>query len=292
MRITNRLGLPQPFVSAVERNYTYKDKQYSVTSLIKGTCQAILERRHYDEIEKDVSEMMWLIFGSATHKILEEAQETMNQLKEEKFVIELENGYKISGISDLYDDSTKTVTDYKTASVNKVLFNDWEDYRKQVLIYCWMLRQVGFDAQRGEIVAMLKDHSKTKAETQADYPNVPIYKIGWTFTDDDFKEIEEYIFNKFEEIKELEMLEDKDLPACLPQERWHKDDKFAVIKKGNKRAKKLCDSQEEAEIHIETNKLKGYVIEKREGSDMRCENYCDVAQWCPFYQMKVGANNE
>lgn len=292
MKITNKLGLPQPFVSAVERSYTYKDKQYSVTALLKGTCHAILERRHYDEIEKDVSEMIWMIFGSATHKILEESQETIDQLKEDKLVIDLPNGYKLSGIFDLYDNKTKTVTDYKTASVNKVLFNDWEDYRKQTLMYCWMLRNIGFNAQRGEVVALLKDHSKTKADVQADYPDVPVYRIGWTFNDDDFKEIEEYILNKFEEIHDCEQMESKDLPHCTPQERWHKDDKYAVTKIGNKKAKKLCNSKEEAELYIDANELKGYAIEKREGADMRCDKYCDVNQWCPFFQMKAGANNE
>ena len=58
MKITNKLNLPQPFVDAVTREYQYKDKQYSVTSLLKGTCQTLLERRHADEIEQDVSDMV------------------------------------------------------------------------------------------------------------------------------------------------------------------------------------------------------------------------------------------
>ena len=292
MRITNTYNLPQPFVSAVEKEYSYKTKQYSVTSILKGTCQAILERRHQDEIEQDVSEMAWLIFGTAVHSILENSQETIDQLKENKIVIDLPNGYKLSGIFDLYDDKTKTVTDYKTASVNKVLYNDWEDYRRQLLIYCWMLRRIGFDARRGELVVLLKDHSKTKAMIQSDYPMHPIYRIGWTFTDEDLKGIEEFIMQKFEDIDDCEKLDDSDLPNCTPAERWHKDDKYAVMKEGRKTAIRVLDSREEADLYIINNGLdKKHYIEKREGQDMRCENYCTVSKWCPFYQMKV-KNNE
>ena len=110
--------------------------------------------RDSDEIEQDVSDMIWLIFGTAVHSILEKSQEELEELKENKFVVDMLNGYKLSGIFDLYNDATGTVTDYKTASVQKVLKNDWDEYRKQTLIYCWMLRQIGFDANRGEIVAM------------------------------------------------------------------------------------------------------------------------------------------
>ena len=137
MGITNKLGLPQPFVEAVSKEYQYKEKQYSVTSLLKGTCQTILERRHSSEIEQDVSDMVWLIFGTAVHSILEKAQESETQLKENWLCIDV-GEFKLSGIFDLYDEKTKTVTDYKTASVWKVIYNDWEDYRKQTLIYAWM----------------------------------------------------------------------------------------------------------------------------------------------------------
>lgn len=288
MKITNRYNLPQPFVSAVTREYTYKDKQYSVTAILKGVCQTILERRHADEIEQDVADMNWLILGSAVHLILENAQEESEQLKENKIVIPLKNGYKLSGIFDLYDDKIKTVTDYKNTSVNKYLYNDWGEYRNQVLIYCWMLQQIGFEAKRGEIIAMFRDWSQNKAKADpTGYPQSPIYKIGWAFRNDDFNEIEIFIDNKFESIQVCELLPDELLPACTPEERWHEDDTYAVIKKGNKRAKRVLNTEQEAQDYIENNQLKGYVIEKRIGEDRKCENYCTVNKWCPFYQMKL-----
>lgn len=281
MKITNKLGLPLPFVDAVTREYQYKDNQYSVTSILKGTCQTLLERRHHDEIEQDVSDMIWLIFGTSVHSILENANETDTQLKENKLVIDI-GDYKLSGIFDLYDESTRTVTDYKTATVWKVIYNDWEDYRKQLMMYAYMLRSIGFECDTGEIVALLKDHSKTKAKVDKDYPPYPIHKVQFKFTDEDFKEIEKFIFDKFKEIHDSQQLKDDELTPCNEEERWQDPIKYAVKKKGNKRALKLYEDIELAKKHCATDdKLE---IEVRESIPKKCVDYCGVNIFCPFYQ--------
>ena len=82
MKITNNLNLPTPFINAVESEYKYTDKRYSVTSIIKGVREAILLRRHNDEIVQDASEMIWLIFGTAVHSILENGEELRNKYQD------------------------------------------------------------------------------------------------------------------------------------------------------------------------------------------------------------------
>lgn len=285
MRITNRKGLPQPFVDAVTRDYEYTPKRYSVTQMLKGPREAILCRRHADEIEKDVSEMVWLIFGTVAHSILEQAQETDTQLKENKIAVEMPNGYTLSGIFDLYDDATGTVTDYKTASTWKVVFGDWADYREQLLAYAWMLRQIGFDAKRGEIVALLKDHSKTKARTERNYPSDPVERVQFDFSDAELAEFGERIAAKFREIERCEALADDDLPLCSPDERWHKGDKWAVVKEGNKRATKLLDSESAALAHAEKLQAdtgKKHRVDFRPGTDQKCLEYCDARPFCSY----------
>ena len=291
MKLTNKLGLPQPFVEAVKREYTYKEKQYSVTSLLKGTMQTILERRYHDVIEQDVADMVWLIFGTAVHSVLENAQEGAEELKENKMIIPI-GDYKLSGIFDLYNDKTKTVTDYKTGSVWKVIFDDWDDYKKQLLCYAYMLRTIGFDCKRGEIVMLLKDFSKTKAKTDANYPNEPVYVKKFEFTEKEIEEAEKFIFAKFEEIKRCEKLSDDELPVCTPTERWHKGDKYAVMKKGRKTAIRLCDSEEEAEKYIVWKGIDDgeHYVEFREGTDGKCVEYCNVNKYCPFYKKKYESN--
>ena len=289
MRITNEFGLPQPFVDAASSEYTYTPKRYSVTGIIKGTCQSVLERRHADEITVDVADQVWLIFGSAVHHILEQGAESDTQLKECKIDMDVPecSGYKLSGIFDLYDDDLGLVTDYKTASVWKVQFNDWEDYRKQLLYYCVILRENGFNARAGEIVALLKDHSQTKAENDSAYPQHPVYTIGWDFTESEIAEARLEIVRRFQEIITQESLPDELLVPCSPAERWEKPAKYAIKKKGNIKALKLCDTEAEAKENIEAltytaKKGTEYTIEYRPGESTRCLKYCNVCQWCPY----------
>ena len=203
MIITNKLNLPSPFVSFAQRDYVYEPNEYRVTSLLKGIRETILERRHHKEIERDVSDMVWLLFGTAVHGILEKHQEHGHELKEERIKVPI-GDYILSGQFDLYNDETKIVTDYKTASVWKIIFGDFEDWRRQTLIYCLMLRKSGFDAQGGQIVAFLKDHSKRDAKIKPDYPQFPVQVVKFNFTDDDFKECEEWLQARFEEIAAAE----------------------------------------------------------------------------------------
>lgn len=285
MKITNRLGLPQPIVDAVTREYEYKPKRYSVTQLLKGPREAILMRRHADEIESDVADMAWAIFGTAMHKVLEEAQESDTQLKENKITVEMPNGYTLSGIFDLYDDATGTVTDYKSATVWKVIFGDWADYREQLADYAWMLRQIGFNARRGEIVAILKDHSKAKARTERDYPKYPFHVEGWDFSDEELEACGEGLGEKFVEIERCEKLPDDELPVCTPEQRWAKPDQWAVMKTGNKRASKLFDSESEAvryAAQLQEDTGRKCHVEYRKGRDTKCLEYCDCRPFCNY----------
>lgn len=283
--ITNELNLPKPFVDAATSDHRYTVGRYSVTDVLGGTCEAILKRRHEDEIEDDVADRVWAIFGTAVHKVLEEAEATDTQLQEQWFKVRIDGLYEMSGIFDLYDDSTGTVTDWKTTSVWQVVFGDYERWRLQTLAYCWMLVTYGFNAHRGEVVAILRDHSMRKAKTDKDYPAHPVVRKSWDFTQDDLLQMERRIHRWFAEVQRQERLDDSDLEPCSPEQRWHKDDKWAVKRKGRKTALRVYDSQEEAEerVRIENGGKEGSCyVEFREGEDTKCQSYCSVAQWCPY----------
>lgn len=283
MKLTNKLNLPAPFVDACRRERRYDDRTFSVTELLKGETEVLLSRRHSEEIEQDVSDMVWLIFGTAVHGILESGAETDTQIKENRVYMDLPEGYRVTGQFDLYDDLTGTVTDYKTASVWKVIYDEWEDYRKQLLCYCLLLRSMGFDARRGEIVALLKDHSKSKAKRETGYPPYPVYIKRYEFTDDDFRACAQELVSKVVAIHDLQGVPDEDLPPCAPEERWHKPGKHAVMKKGRKKAVKLYDDEAEAGVHA--LEIGGYV-EHRPGTDGKCDDYCAVHEWCPYWRSK------
>lgn len=284
MIITNNLKLPAPFVNMAQRDYIYEPNEYRVTSLLKGVRETILERRHDAEIERDVSDMVWMLFGTAVHGVLEKHEEGGNELKEQRIKIPF-GDYVLSGQFDLYNDTTKTVTDYKTASVWKIIFGDFEDWRRQLLIYCYMLRKIGFDAQGGEIVAFLKDHSKRDAKIKPDYPQFPVKKVSFAFSDDDFIECEQWLSDRFALIARAENLPDDELPLCTPEERFNSGDKYAVMKKGRKTALRVIDSLEEAERW--KSEHGGDEIQKRPGEDKKCLDYCSACQFCSHYKEVV-----
>lgn len=290
MKITNAMNLPAPFVSLAEGDeYPIAPNEYRVTSLLKGVREAILERRHGGEITRDVSDMVWLLFGTAVHGILEQHQETGTQFKEERIKVPFEE-YVLSGKFDLYDAETKVVTDYKTASVWKIIFGDFSDWRRQTLIYCYMLRRIGFDAQGGEIVAFLKDHSKRDAKVKSSYPKFPVQTVKFRFTDADFAECEDWLRARFAEIRAAEKLADDDLPVCTPDERFNSGDKYAVMKKGRKTALRVLDTLEAAEQWRTDNG--GDYIETRRGEDKKCADYCSACEFCNYYQERRAAQND
>ena len=281
--LTNRLNLPQPFVDAAMSKRKVVPNEYSVTTLLKGTCEITLSRRHYDEIEEDVSDRVWAIFGTAVHKVLEQAQETDTQIKEGSIRVPID-GFTLTGIFDLYDDATGTVVDYKTAGTIKYQKRDFDDYRTQTLYYCYMLRQLGFDAHRAEIVMILRDWVKSKAKYDTDYPQCQVQKVEFEFTEDDFENAASEIAAKLKDISIQNELEDEYLTPCTPEERWHKDDSWAVVKDGNKKAYRVFYSEEEADELAVLMSAKGkYHVEFRPGEDTKCEHYCAVRKWCPLW---------
>lgn len=283
MIITNKYNLPQALVEVAKRDYEYEPNEYRVTSLLKGIRETILERRHENEIERDISDMIWLLFGTAVHSVLEKQQEKDCEIKESRIKIPIGN-YILSGQFDLYNGETKTITDYKTASVWKIIYGNYEDWKRQLLIYAYMMRFIGFEVNKGEIVAMLKDHNKRDAKNKADYPALPVHKVTFKFTEQDFKGIKFWLMERFGDIAEAEKLHDDKLPICTAEERFNSGDKFAVMKKNRKKALRVLSSMEEAEKWKDDNE--GDFIEIRPGEDKKCPDYCSANQFCNYYKAK------
>ena len=121
MNITNINGLPSTFVEMARNDYEINDREYHVTSLLKGAREVILQRRHDSEISQDCSDMVWMLLGTAAHKVMEMSTEQGHQIKEARLAVDID-GYSVTGQFDLYDAEKKKVTDYKTCSVWKVIY--------------------------------------------------------------------------------------------------------------------------------------------------------------------------
>lgn len=280
MKISNKLKLPQPFVDAVSGDYQYKEKRYSVTTLLKPIREIMLLRRHNSEIEQDVSDMIWAIFGTAVHSVLE--NNTNGKLIAEQ-KLEMKIGdYTLSGKSDLFDPIRNELIDYKVTSTFKVLKQDFEDYRLQGLMYCYLLKNNDFECNKASFWLILRDWQKSKAKFDKSYPQNQLVKVAFKFKQKDFDLIKIWLENKFNEIKESEKLTDENLPLCSSMDRWNNGDVFAVMSKNRKSAHKLFKDENEASKWMKENNIGDY-IEIRKGEDRKCLEYCSCCEFCPYY---------
>lgn len=278
MKITNILNLPEAFVRMAEDNEEVGKDEIRVTSLLNGLCEAELKRRHIDDVEQDVSEMIWLLFGTAVHSILEKYESKSEDIITEHRMRMSFGKSVLTGKCDYFDKKSGVITDYKTCSTWKVTYADYEDWKKQLLLYAVLLRHDGYKVNGGRIIALMKDHIKTKAENDASYPPLPVKVIEFNFTDEDISEAELWAS---ERIKELTALKDAEfLPICTPEERYNSGDKWAVMKKNRKKALKVCDTEEDAKAYLDS--MDGDYVEVRKGEDKKCKSYCMVRDFCPF----------
>ena len=291
MKITNKLNLPKP-IENVARNPSYsKGKAHiSATSLLNSPKIVTLLKKYDDEIEQDVSQMIWSIWGSATHNVLEKGADE-NNLVEQRFFAEID-GWHLSGAVDLQviEPDGIHIQDYKTTSVWAVM-NDKPEWEQQLNIYAWLVfknKQVPIKSLK--IIAILKDWSGREAERKPDYPqnNVAMVEVPlWTF-----EQQETFIKDRVAKHSEAEFALEtgSDLPDCTPQEMWEKPPVWAVIKVGGARAKSLHDTADLAEAALQ-EAGKGFEIQERKGERTRCKSYCLVNKWCKQYKDYLEANN-
>ena len=279
MIITNKQNLPKALVDVIEKDlYKPKNDTYSVTTLLNPTRQIILTQRHYDEIEMDANEMMNMLLGTAVHSLIEKIDKTgFSELYLKKD--------KLTGKCDLYDKENYELIDYKTATTWKITYKDFEDWRKQGLMYAWLLTQKGYYVKKLKFHAILKDWSPREARKNNDYPQSQVYTWEYLVTPQELKDIEDFIKDKIDRLEYCKKISDDELPDCGKEDCWYTGDKWAVYKHLNdKKAQKICDNEKEANDYIK-NKMNGAGwLEFRQGEYRRCQDYCNVCKWCKYYE--------
>lgn len=280
MKLTNKYNLPQTFVNVLNRpTYTKGKAHLSATEIINSPRIVQLKKIHWDNLEEDVADKVWAIFGTAIHSVLELG-------KDEHHVIEQRlhanvDGWDISGAIDLQriEDDGIIVADYKTTGVWAVM-NEKSDWEQQLNIYAWLVEKVKkVPVKKLEIIAIIRDWSRRDAQVKEGYPEAPIKVIDvplWTF-----EQRENFIKERIQlHSNALFATETSDdLPECTPSEMWEKPAFWAVRKIGNKRATAVLDTEDKALAKIE-ELGKGYEIEFRPGERTRCANFCQVRDFC------------
>lgn len=284
MKITNKHNLPESLENFAKKTlYEPKENSFSATTLLLPTREIILKKRHFNELEVDCSEMVWMLFGTAVHSILEHSDQSG---KAETYLKEhIKDGYYLTGKADLYNEETQSLEDWKTASVYKVKIGDFNDWKMQGLIYTWLFRQKGIYLENIKFHALLKDWVQREARLNKDYPQSPIYTYQYKCNTQDMIDIEKYIRNRFGELIAIEKGE-KELPLCTEEERWYTGDKYAVMKDNQSKALRVLDTLTEAEGYL---KYKGGdYIQKRIGESRKCLDYCSCNKVCDYYKKLKG----
>ena len=284
MKITNTTNLPDALVQAIT-NDPYpagKTGDISATRLIDAPRIRVLTKRHNHEIEEDASDRIWALFGQAVHAILERGHTVFEPAIAERRLFAEAEGWQVSGQFDrlgLLEGGV--LQDYKTTSVWSVIHGAKPEWENQLNVLAWLARRNKIDVARLEIVALLRDWSRSKARAGGNYPSHQVKVLPVPMWSD--AEATDYVKNRVRRHQSAEYLPDDDLPPCTPAERWQGADVFAVKKPGRKSAVKLHDTTEAAEAHAA--ELGGaHFVEHRPGVSVRCADYCAVAAFCNQWQ--------
>lgn len=294
MRLTNELGLPQPIVDAVNFETAAYDgprfdgddnhNRISVTSLLKPAQSVAIEREHHGEMTEDVADRLWALQGQVVHGILERAAKLGAHNLAEKRLEIVVDGWTISGRFDHFLLHTGILQDWKYVSVYSIKDGVKPEFVEQLNVYAEMLHTHGHVVAGAQIVAILRDWSKMATLRERNYPerqvvvlNVPLWSSEKTRA---------FISAR---LAEHVKARDGSPTPCTDEERWARGEAWAVKKDGRKRAVKLHDSLEEADVHA-MDLGRGHSVEHRKPVSTRCASWCRALQWCSQGQAAIAVD--
>ena len=286
--VTNKFKLPQFVVDALTHSdYTRGDSDISVTQLIDSPRIARLQREHADEQTKDAVDFVWSRFGTSVHVMFEESLKATGSdvITEERLFTETQ-GWSLSGAIDAQEvsDDGVIISDFKVTSAWSVIF-DKSSWHTQLNVYAYLVRKAkGQTVKKLQIVALLRDWVRRKAEQGGEYPTAPIVVLDIPM----WSEAEQDAYVESQIKKHMEATNtDQPLIFCSSEETWQKDTVYAVMKKGRKSAVKLYKTEPEA---VERAEKEGsnHSVEVRKGEKTRCKgDWCGVSKWCDQYQSEA-----
>src|SRR3990172_8114532 len=284
MIYTNNYNIPESIATAIANDAYQKEGRFTVTELIKPPQMRVLEDRYKSDITVDVSDGLWRLLGQSVHYVLEQG-ELEEHITEKRLGIDV-NGVRVTGKVDLYSGTERKVIDYKVTSVWSFLFGNKPEWEAQLNPYRLLYETAGFLVNGLEIHAILRDWHQSKVNGN-DYPQIPFKKVTVPMWNKE--KILSYLQERVNLQMEAEKLVDEELPECSTQEKWVRQGKVALMKKGRKTAIRLFDEINFATVALESARKteKGtFYLEERPGESVRCERYCNVKPFCYQYRME------
>lgn len=322
---TNDHNLPDSYVRAVTIDKHRVNGDISVTQLIDAPQIRVLKQQHDETI--DVSTMLWALFGTAIHSVLERSEmdsvdaSTLTQAAEllsdskdpeamkvatwlEKFISKV---YP-DGVDDnllLEETMVIDVLGWKVSGTCDKFTKDiglLEDY-KSCGVYDYIVpesRKKWF-AQQNIYAHMLRQNGYevkksqivaifknwSKMESLRNKDYPPLPIMALDVTLGPDEKVGKYIEGR---VQLHQNAEKGNVPDCTGKERWSKADSYAVMKEGGKRAVRVFDKESLAKSYIENNEYKSKApmyIQFRAGEDVRCDSYCSVSAHCAQFKKKA-----
>ncbi len=260
--LTNKFSLPSALVRAVENDpYSKGDCDFTVTGLLKPPQIARLTRDH-PEITEDVSDRIWSLLGQSVDMILERAAKGSLAIFQHRYFATF-GEYRVSGQIDHFEDGV--LTDYKVTSVYAREGKD--EWEQQLNLLALLMRENGCEVERLQNVLIFRDWRKTEALRGDGYPEGQVAALP----------VELWPLEKTQAFL-TEKIADHTAPVarpCTDEERWLSPEKWALMKKGAKRAIKLFEAKPELTLSGDQ------FLEHRPGAYRRCLSYCSASTICP-----------
>ena len=274
--ITNDFDIPEALYNVIVSGIQKPSANIMrVSELVNPPLIKQLRLKYWDKIEVDASDFLWAVLGRSVHYILEKGTPE-NAIGEERISVDTKWG-TLSGQSDLYH--KEGIEDWKVTSVFSFLLGVKDEWIAQLNLYKFLWESNGFPVRTLKINAILRDWQRRKAIYDLHYPQIPFMTLRAPFWNQ--MGTMEYIEKRFA-IHSLGNVE------CTPAEKWERPTTYAVMKKKAKRATRVLSTEIEAKEYIDNMKNEkvrpNFEVQKREGEIVRCQDYCDVNKFCPYYK--------
>lgn len=294
MKVTNKAGLPGAIVEAVKNDdYDPGKADISCTTLIAPPRQRVLRKAHDGELVEDASDRIYALLGQSMHTILERAEPSA--LVEKRLYMKM-GGWTISGQFDRISIRQVTLQDYKLSSVWEYMYGLKPDRIAQLNVLAELAHQNGMeDISKLEVVMIFRDWQKSQAKFKKEYPQHQVARLPVPLWDK-----ERRLAYIAERVKVHQDAEKGVVVDCTDDERWLRDEAWAVMKQGRKSALKVEPTKVDAERWVLKNGYAATVSDEeialnddisiihRPGVNTRCEAYCNVAQFCSQFKKITG----
>lgn len=216
MKFTNKYNYPQEvFLAVTEDTYDKGDSEFSATGLIKPPRIVALEKKHDQEMEIDIDDRIFILYGHVGHTLLERAgKKLQNRINEVRYFGTID-GVKISAQVDSLSLVDGVLADWKFTTVYgfKIGTEPKDEWVRQMNIQLELLRQNDMDANKLQIWGLLRDWRPGESKREKGYPT----KLGW-------HDIEIYPREKtramISEMIKAHRKAEAVLPLCTKEENW------------------------------------------------------------------------